>query len=192
MILLKKVYLFLIAGNIFFICLSLFFASKWYSATKKVYIISQDQTIVASREHMTPHLRKSEVQAFVKVFLEKAFAHDQHSLENDLEEVMEWADLQSGKKLYTLFPEDEKLKYYDQNAISKVQIEQIEIEEDGLEWEVEVNFKKNLHYLDLEERAYKTEIKAAGLYLKIQNIARNNHNPWGLKVKLLEELETNK
>ncbi len=190
MLLLKKVYIFLIALNVFSLLLALFFASKWYSATKKVYIIDSNQTFVARMENMNPQLRKSEVEAFTKALLEKSFAHDQYSLEKNLEEVMEWMDINSAKIIFSLFPESEKLRYYEQNAISKVSIDQLEVEEDGLDWEAAVNFKKHLHYLDLEEAAYKTETKSGGVYLKIQNVNRNSQNPWGLKVKILNELET--
>lgn len=192
MILLRRVYLFLIALIAFFLSLTLFFASKWYSATKKIYIIDPSQTIVASMENMTPELRKTEVQAFTKVLLEKSFAHDQYSLEKDLEEVMGWMDYNSAKVIFELLPEEEKLRYHKENAISKVSIEKIEVDQDGRDWEVVVNFKKYLHYLDLEEAAYKTETKAGALYVKLQNTSRSSLNPWGLNVKKLAELETEK
>jgi hypothetical protein len=191
MILLKRVYIFLIGLILFFASLTLFFASKWYSATKKVYIIDSNLTFVARQQNMTPDMRKSEVEAFTKALLEKAFAHDQYSIESNLEEAMGWMDINSARIIDSLFPEEEKRRYYDQNAISKVSIEKVEVEEDGLDWEVAVNFKKQLHYLNLEEGAYKTEIKSGGLYLKLQNISRNGQNPWGLKVKMLAELKTN-
>ncbi len=203
MVLLKRVYLLLIGIIVFFLFLSLFFASRWYAAVKEVkqvqrqvYILDNGQAWSAKAYNMTIPDRKKEIEAFTKWFLEKSFAHDKHSVHSNLREVMEViGNEENAKVIYFLNPRQEKERYANENAISKVRIKEIKVEQEDDQnsvpgyWEVSVKFYRDLHYRDIEESEDRRETKACWLFLAVQDISRAPSNPWGIGIKEIKEIE---
>lgn len=203
MVLLKRVYLLLIGIIVFFLFLSLFFANRWYAAMKEVkrvqsqvYILDNGQAWSAKAYNMAVPDREKEIETFTKWFLDKSFAHDKHSVHSNLREVGELiGNEENAKLIFLLNPKQERERYENENAISKIRIKEIKVEREENQnslpgtWEVSVKFYKDLHYRDIEESEDRRETKACWLFLAIQDISRSPNNPWGVGIKEIKEIE---
>jgi hypothetical protein len=205
MVLLRRAYLLLIGIIVFVSFLALFFASKWVAATgevkkvqNQIYILSDGQAWPAKAYNMNMVERKKEIEVFTKWLLDKSFAHDRHSLHSNLTEALDLiANKENSEIIFLLNPRQERERYENNNAISKVRIKEIKVEKEKDEnipsgnWEVDVTFYRDFHYRDLEKSEDKTETKACELFLAIQDGSRTPENPWGIGIKEIKEIEPN-
>ena len=128
-LLIKRSYGALLAALLITASLAVFFSKKWYDASKldNVYILSSDNTFLAQRVDGSMARSSYEIIAFAKVFLEKAFAHNEYSFESNLSEVTELMDQESARFFLSKMDESIEALYKERNAISTVSLKDIEV-----------------------------------------------------------------
>jgi hypothetical protein len=169
----------------------IFLAVRLYQlhTLENVYMVAPDQTLVARRADETISRSEYEIIAFTRLFLEKAFANNRYSLEENIKEVAEWMDKKSA---YTLLSEmtDERIEalYKEGNAISTVSLEDIVVEKERNPHLVMVKYKHFLHFLSTGQSVYEDEELDGEVYFEIQLMKRSFKNPYGLQIRNLKFL----
>jgi hypothetical protein len=188
--LLRRVYMLLFAIIVALLFFAGFFAKKWVDGTKTIYILGPDQTLVAFKGEETLQRKGHEIKLFTKVFLEKAFAHNKYSFEENLKEAFAWLDPLSQEELYSRLGPGIKDFYSKENAVSTVSLKNLEINQNDYPYEVVAEYFLTVKYLNPETSSYEDTKPVPGkLYFELEPLERSDKNPWGLQIKGLEFLE---
>jgi hypothetical protein len=190
-VLLKRVYLMLFGVIVLLLVLTGFFAKKWYDASKldNVYVVFPDATFVGQRSDATMVRSEYELVAFTKMLLEKAFAHNEYSLEANLQEVTEFMAKESARILLSKMDDTVEALYKERNAISTVSLQEIEINKETHPHEVLVYYNTSLHFVTAGEALYEDIEVPGGLYFQVEILPRSHKNPYGMQVKTLKFLQ---
>ncbi len=190
-LLLKRVYIALLSVIAIILLLTGFFAKKWYDASKldNVYVVFPDQTFVAERADGSMVRSEYEIIAFTKLLLEKAFAHNEYSLEENLKEVSDLMDKESARVFLSKMDETVESLYRERNAISTISLQEIEINKDTYPHEVLVYYNTFLHFAAAKGEIYEDAEAPGGLYFQLEILPRSHKNPYGLQVKKLKFLQ---
>ena len=190
-LLIKRVYLILLCALLTLSCLAVFFAKKWYDASKldNVYILSSDNTLTAIRTDGSMARSSYEIMAFSKVFLEKAFAHNEYAWEENLTEVTDLMDKESAHLFLSKMDETIETLYKERNAISTVSLKEIEVDVDTQPYEVLLYYTTLLRFASLGEVIYKDAEVEGGIYFQIEPLARSKKNPFGMQIRKLKFLQ---
>ena len=123
-LLMKRLYGALLLAFLMTTASSIFFAWQWYKASSldNVYLLSPDQTLVANRVDGSLARSEHEIRAFAMLFLEKAFAHNEYTYDQNLAEVTSWMDRPSAKLYLSKMNEPIESLYKERNAISTVHL----------------------------------------------------------------------
>ena len=155
-LLIKRVYMALLGALLILACLAVFFAKKWYDASKldNVYILASENTLTASRTDGSMARNSYEIRAFAQVFLQKAFAHNEYSWEENLTEVTDWMDKESAHLFLSKMDESIEALYKERNAISTVALKAIEVNVDTQPYEVLLYYTTMLRFASVGEVIY--------------------------------------
>jgi hypothetical protein len=192
--LIKRVYIALIFVIVALLGFAGFFAFNWYKASKldNVFVVFPDKTFAATRAGAgaDESLVRSEYEiiAFARMVLEKALAHNEYSLEENLKEVTGMMDKESVNNLLSKVNEKIESLYKDQNAVSKVVLEEIEVNKETYPHEVLLYYNTYLHFVDPLSSAYEEREAPGGLYFQVEILERSYKNPYGLQIRKLEFL----
>lgn len=189
-LLIKRVYHVLLVSLFLTACLAAFFAKKWYEASNldNVYILSSDSTLIASRTNGSMARSSYEIMAFAKVFLEKAFAHNEYSWEENLTEVTNLMDKESANLFLSKMDESIQALYKERNAISTVSLKEIEVNVDTQPYEVLLYYTTTLQFASLGDVIYDDAEVEGGIYFQIEPLGRSKKNPFGMQVRKLKFL----
>lgn len=190
-VLIQRVYYALLLVIVGLLCFAGFFAKKWYDASKleNVYVVFPDKTFVGHRAEETMVRSQYEIIAFAKLFLEKAFAHNEYSLEENLKEVTDLMDKESARLFLSKMDETVESLYKDRNAISTVALQEIEINQEVHPHEVLAYYTTSLHFVTAGESLYEDIEVPGGLYFQVALLERSHQNPYGLQIKKLKFLQ---
>ena len=190
-LLIKRSYGALLAALLITTSLAVFFAKKWYDASKidKVYILSSDNTLVAERTEGGMARSKYEIIAFAKVVLEKAFAHNEYSLESNLDEITELMDQESARFFLSKMDESIEALYKERNAISTVKLNDIEVNITTHPYEVLLYYTTTLQFASIGETIYEDTEVEGGIYFQVKPISRSPKNPFGMQIRHLKFLQ---
>ena len=171
--------------------LVLFFAKKWYEASKldNVYILAPDHTLAAKRTDGSLARSQYEIMAFAKMFLEKAFAHNEYSWEENLAEVSDLMDKESAHLFLAKMDENIEALYKERNAISTVTLKDIEINTETQPYEVLLYYTTRLNFAALGDVVYEDAEVEGGIYFQIKPLSRSYKNPYGMQIKKLKFLQ---
>ena len=190
-LLIKRVYKTLLFALLLMSFLVLFFAKKWHDAIKidNVYLIAPDQTLTANRTDGSLVRSEYEIMAFAKMFLEKAFAHNEYSWEENLAEVSDLMDKESAYLFLSKMDENIEALYKERNAISTVTLKEIEVNTETQPYEVLLYYITSLNFSSLGDVVYEDAEVEGGMYFQIQPLMRCYKNPYGMQVKKLKFLQ---
>ena len=188
--LIKRVYMALIFVIVALLGFAGFFAKKWYDASKleNVYVVFPDKTFAGTRADESLVRSEYEIIAFARMVLEKALAHNEYSLEENLKEVSELMDKESVNNLLSKVNEEIESLYKDGNAVSKVVLEEIEVNKETHPHEVLLYYNTYLHFVDPRSSAYEEREAPGGLYFQVEILERSYKNPYGLQIRKLKFL----
>jgi len=189
-LLIKRVYQTLLVALLIAVCLAVFFAKKWHDASKldNVYILSSDNTLIASRTDGSMARSSYEIMAFAKVFLEKSFAHNEYSWEDNLTEVTDLMDKESASLFLSKMDDSIQALYKEQNAISTVSLKDIEVNVNTQPYEVLLYYVTTLQFSSLGAVIYDNSEVEGGIYFQIEPLARSKKNPFGMQIRKLKFL----
>ena len=190
-LLIKRSYGALLVALLITASLAVFFSKKWYDASKldNVYILSSDNTFLAERVDGSMARSNYEIIAFSKVFLEKAFAHNEYSFESNLAEVTGLMDQESARFFLSKMDESIEALYKERNAISTVQLSGIEVNTTGQPYEVLLYYTITLQFASLGETIYEDAQVEGGIYFQVKPLSRSQKNPFGMQIRNLKFLE---
>ena len=190
-VLIKSAYRALLMALLITTALSLFFAKKWYDASKldNVYILSPDNTLVAHRTDGSMVRSSYEITAFAKVFLEKAFAHHEYSWEDNLTEVTDLMGKESAHIFLSKMDESIEALYKERNAISTVSLKDIEVNTTTHPYEVLLYYTTTLQFSSLGAIVYDNAEVEGGVYFQIEALSRSQKNPFGMQIRKLKFLQ---
>lgn len=160
---------------------------------ENVYVLSPDQTLVARRSEDTLARSEYEIIAFSRLFLEKTFANNRYSLEENIKSATEWMDPKSAHILLTEMT-DENIEglYKEGNAISTVSLEDIIVNMDKNPIAIIVKYKNFLHFISSGKAVYEDEELEGEVYFEVQIIKRSFKNPYGMEIRNLKFLPLSK
>lgn len=162
-----------------------FFAFKWYSSVHSdiAYFVSDNATHVAHKIDKGYSISRYdfEIQNFASGVLEKAFSHNEYTLDENLKKAISVMDNQSGLYFLNKFDEQVEELYKKYNAISTVTLESIETNMKRYPYEVLLNYKTNLHF-PKGENILKDSESRSGLYFEVECIERSELNPYGMLI----------
>ncbi|MHB9147732.1 MAG: hypothetical protein ACYC2U_04860 [Candidatus Amoebophilus sp.] len=189
-LLIKRVYMALLFVIVALLGFAGFFAKKWYDASKleNVYVVFPDKTFAGTRADESLVRSEYEIIAFARMVLEKALAHNEYSLEENLKEVSELMDKESVNNLLSKVNEEIESLYKDGNAVSKVVLEEIEVNKETHPHEVLLYYNTYLHFVDPRSSAYEEREAPGGLYFQVEILERSYKNPYGLQIRKLKFL----
>ena len=126
-----------------------------------------------------------EIRAFAQVFLQKAFAHNEYSWEENLTEVTDWMDKESAHLFLSKMDESIEALYKERNAISTVALKAIEVNVDTQPYEVLLYYTTMLRFASVGEVIYEDAAVEGGIYFQIEPLARSKKNPFGMQIRKL-------
>jgi len=190
-LLIKRSYGALLAALLITASLAVFFGKKWYDASKldNVYILSSDNTFLAQRVDGSMARSSYEIIAFAKVFLEKAFAHNEYSFESNLSEVTELMDQESARFFLSKMDESIEALYKERNAISTVSLKDIEVNTTTHPYEVLLYYTTTLQFASLGETIYDDREVEGGIYFQVKPLSRSQKNPFGMQIRNIKFLQ---
>lgn len=190
-VLIKSAYRALLIALLITASLSIFFAKKWYDASKldNVYILSPDHTLVAHRTDGSMARSSYEIMAFAKVFLEKAFAHHEYCWEENITEATDFMDKESASLFVSKMDESIEALYKERNAISTVSLKDIEVNTATHPHEVLLYYTTTLQFSSLGEIIYDDAEVEGGIYFQIEPLSRSKKNPFGMQIRKLKFLQ---
>lgn len=154
---------------------------------ENVYIVGPDQTLVARRSDETLSRSEYEVTAFSRLFLEKVFANNRYSFEENLREITEWMDKKSSALLLAEMGDDQiEALYREANAISTVFLEHIDIDNRIPPYKVTLTYKHFLHFLNSGKSVYEDEELNGKVYFELNILKRSRKNEYGLQIQNLK------
>jgi hypothetical protein len=168
--------------------LAIFFAFKWYDSVHSdiAYFVSPDSTHLAHKLNKSSSISRQdfELQNFACDFLERAFSHNEYTLEDNLSKAINVMDKQSGLYLLSKFGEDIEELYKKYNAISTVSLESIETNMKSYPYEVLLTYRTMLHFPKGDNVLQDSELQG-GIYFEVECLQRNVLNPYGMLIKNL-------
>lgn len=172
--------------------LACFFAYKWYQASNldNVYLLAPEQTLMATSTDGSLARSTYEISAFAARFLEKAFAHHEYNWQENLEQVTSWMDQASAKFFLAKMNESIEALYKERNAISTVQLKEIEIETQTQPYEVLPYYTTQLQFAATGEVVYDKAEVEGGIYFQVVPLPRSQQNPFGMQIRNLKFLQT--
>ena len=190
-LLIKRSYGALLAALLITASLAVFFSKKWYDASKldNVYVLSSDNTFLAQRVDGSMARSSYEIIAFAKVFLEKAFAHNEYSFESNLAEVTELMDQESARFFLSKMDESIEALYKERNAISTVSLKDIEVNTTTHPYEVLLYYTTTLQFASLGETIYDDREVEGGVYFQVKPLSRSQKNPFGMQIRNIKFLQ---
>ena len=190
-LLIKRSYGALLAALLITASLAVFFGKKWYDASKldNVYVLSSDNTFLAQRVDGSMARSSYEIIAFAKVFLEKAFAHNEYSFESNLSEVTELMDQESARFFLSKMDESIEALYKERNAISTVSLKDIEVNTTTHPYEVLLYYTTTLQFASLGETIYDDREVEGGIYFQVKPLSRSQKNPFGMQIRNIKFLQ---
>ena len=190
-LLIKRSYGALLAALLITASLAVFFSKKWYDASKldNVYILSSENTFLAERVDGSMARSNYEIIAFSKVFLEKAFAHNEYSFESNLAEVTGLMDQESARFFLSKMDESIEALYKERNAISTVQLSGIEVNTTTQPYEVLLYYTITLQFASLGETIYEDAQVEGGIYFQVKPLSRSQKNPFGMQIRNIKFLQ---
>ena len=190
-LLIKRSYGALLAALLITASLAVFFGKKWYDASKldNVYVLSSDNTFLAQRVDGSMARSSYEIIAFAKVFLEKAFAHNEYSFESNLAEVTELMDQESARFFLSKMDESIEALYKERNAISTVSLKDIEVNTTTHPYEVLLYYTTTLQFASLGESIYDDREVEGGIYFQVKPLSRSQKNPFGMQIRNIKFLQ---
>ena len=190
-LLIKRVYWTLLMALLLTASLAVFFGMKWYESSKldNVYLLSSEHTLVAERTDGSFHRGNYELMAFAKVFLEKAFAHNEYTWEQNMTEVTDLMDKESARLFLSKMDESIEALYKERNAISTVTLNEVEVNTATQPYEVLLYYTTHLQFAATGEVLYEDASVEGGLYFQIKSLARSPQNPFGMQVRNLKFLQ---
>lgn len=189
--LIKRVYTALLTALLIMAFMALFFAKKWYDTVNRdnVYILSSDNTLMAGRVDGTLARSSHEITAFSKIFLEKAFSHNEYSWEANLTEVTELMDQESARIFLAKMDKNIEALYKERNAISTVALQDIEVNVETQPYEVLLYYTTTLQFASLGDVIYDNTEVAGGIYFQIVPLSRSKKNPFGMQIRKFKFLQ---
>ena len=171
--------------------LAIFFAYKWYQASNldNVYLLAPDQTLMVPSIDGSLARSEYEISAFAACFLEKAFAHHEDNWEGNLEQVTTWMDQASAKSFLAKMNDSIEALYKERNAISTVQLKEIEIETQTQPYEVLLYYITYLQFATTGDVVYDKAEVEGGSYFQIVPLLRSKSNPFGMQIRNLKFLQ---
>lgn len=190
-LLIKRVYWTLLVALLLTASLAVFFGMKWYEASKldNVYLLSSEHTLAAERTDGSFHRSNYELMAFAKVFLEKAFAHNEYTWEQNMTEVTDLMDKESARLFLSKMDESIEALYKERNAISTVMLNEVEVNTATQPYEVLLYYTTHLQFAATGEAIYEDASVEGGLYFQIKPLTRSPQNPFGMQVRNLKFLQ---
>jgi len=161
--------------------LTLFFAYRWQQAltSNLTYFVTPEGTYPAHRRtHTTDEL---EIQNFTRLFLRHAFAHNEFTYRDNLNQALLLMDRKSGLYLKSKFSEeaiDELYRHY--NGVSTLSVDKIAVNMDRYPYEVAAYYKTTLHFVGLEGE--EDQALLGGVYFQLSAVPRSHENPYGLMI----------
>jgi len=166
--------------------LASFFAYKWHqTATRDItYLVMPEATQVAYKRPVSITRDAFELENFTVHFLQNAFAHNEFTYKDHLNQALQVMDRKSGLYLKSKFKEEEIEEVYKAyNGISVVEVERIEINTDVYPYEVAAYYQTKLHFIGLEAGEEKLEadkVAPGAVYFRLTTTPRSRENPYGL------------
>lgn len=190
-VLIRSVYRALLIALVITASSAVFFAKKWYDASKldNVYILSSDNTLVAKRTDGSMARSSYEIMAFAKFFLEKAFAHHEYCWEYNLTEVTDLMDKESASLFLSKMDDSIEALYKERNAISTVSLKDIEVNTSTHPYEVLLYYTTTLQFSSLGDIIYDDAAVEGGIYFQIEPLSRSKKNPFGMQIRKLKFLQ---
>ncbi len=161
--------------------LTLFFAYQWQRALKSniTYFVTPEGTYPAHRRtHTTDEL---EIQNFTRLFLRHAFAHNEFTYKDKLNQALLLMDRKSGLYLKSKFSEEAIYELYQHyNGVSTLLADKIAVNMDRYPYEVAAYYKTTLHFVGLEGE--EDQALSGGVYFQLSEVPRSEQNPYGLVI----------
>lgn len=164
-----------------------FFAYKWYQAASRdvTYLVMPEATQAAYKRPVSIIRDAFELQNFTVHFLQNAFAHNEFTYKDHLNQALQVMDRKSGLYLKSKFKEEEIEEVYKAyNGISVVEVERIEVNTDVYPYEVAAYYQTKLHFIGLEEeeKLEPNKVAPGAVYFRLTTTPRSRENPYGLLV----------
>ena len=161
--------------------LTLFFAYQWQRALKSslTYFVTPEGTYPAHRRTHTTD--KLEIQNFTRLFLSHAFAHNEFTYKDNLNQALLLMDRKSGLYLKSKFSEEAIYELYQHyNGVSTLSVDKIEVNLERYPYEVAAYYKTTLHFVGLEGE--EDQALSGGVYFQLSVVPRSHENPYGLVI----------
>jgi hypothetical protein len=153
------------------------------------YVVFPDQTFAANRPESSLVRSEYELEAFAKLFLEKALAHHGHSWQENVKQATGWMDKESAKFFLSKMDEPVKSLYEEKNAVSTVKPEEVKIDKTRYPHEVAIYYTSSLKFTAAGSTVYEDVEIPGGVYFKLSILKRSHQNPYGLQIKNLKFLQ---
>jgi hypothetical protein len=160
-----------------------------FSRMEAVYVVFPDQTFAASRPESSLVRSEYELEAFAKLFLEKALAHHEYSWEENVKQAAGWMDKESARLFLSKMDETVKSLYKERNAVSTVSLKRIEIDKKRHPHEVVIYYTSSLKFTAAGSTVYEDIEIPGGMYFQLVLLKRSHQNPYGLQIKNLKFLQ---
>ena len=161
--------------------LLLFFAYQWQQALKSnlTYFVTPEATYPAHRRpHTTDEL---EIKNFTRLFLQHAFAHNEFTYKDNLNQALLLMDRKSGLYLKSKFSEEAIYELYQHyNGVSTLAIKEVQVNLDRYPYEVAAYYQTTLHFVGLEGE--EDQALSGGVYFQLSEVPRSQENPYGLLI----------
>ncbi len=165
-----------------------FFAYKWYQTASSdvTYLITAEATQAAYKRTASITRDAFELENFTVHFLQNAFAHNEFTYKDHLNQALQVMDRKSGLYLKSKFKEEEIEEVYKAyNGISIVEVERIEVNTAVYPYEVAAYYQTKLHFIGLEGEEEKLEadkVAPGAVYFRLTTTPRSRENPYGLLI----------
>ena len=182
----RSLQLLFIGLTILLTLLASFFAYQWYRTASQdiTYLVLPESTQPAYKRPASITRDAFELENFTIHFLQNAFAHNEFTYKDHLNQALQVMDKKSGLYLKSKFKEEEIEEVYKAyNGVSVVAVERIEVNTSVYPYEVAAYYKTLLHFIGLEagEEKLEADKEALGaIYFRLTTTPRSRENPYGL------------
>jgi hypothetical protein len=163
-----------------------FFAYHWYKTASRdiTYLVMPESTQAAYKRPASIIRDAFELENFTVHFLQNAFAHNEFTYKEHLNQALQVMDRKSGLYLKSKFKEEEIEEVYKAyNGVSVVEVERIEVNTTVYPYEVAAYYQTKLHFIGLEEGEEKLEadkVAPGAVAFRLTSTPRSSENPYGL------------
>jgi hypothetical protein len=163
-----------------------FFAYQWYQTASRdiTYLVQAESTQAAYKRPASITRDAFELENFTVHFLQNAFAHNEFTYKDHLNQALQVMDRKSGLYLKSKFKEEEIEEVYKAyNGVSVVEVERIEVNTTVYPYEVAAYYQTKLHFIGLEEAEEKLEadkVAPGAVAFRLTSTPRSSENPYGL------------